>query len=71
MAFVLRYARIVPLTIRISLAGGAAYGTVKVGAWSESTEQSREKLHHLRESWQNAREIEYPPLAAKTVRPLT
>lgn len=42
------------MAIRVSLAGGAAYGSVKVGVWSQDTQDSREKLDMLQ------REIEYP-----------
>lgn len=61
MAVVFQYARLIPLALRVSLAGGAAYGTVKVGAWSDGKE-SRERLEQL----QNRREIEYPPFPETT-----
>ena len=54
MAYALKYIRLIPMAIRVSLAGGAAYGTVKVGVWSQDTQASREKLDLLQ------REIEYP-----------
>ena len=54
MAYAVKYLKLVPLAIRVSLAGGAAYGSVKVGAWSVSTQTSKDKLDQLQ------REIEYP-----------
>ena len=66
MAFVFRYARLIPLAVRISLAGGTVYGTAKVGVWSDSSE-SQEKIEKIRESWQNVREIEYPPPSSSSV----
>lgn len=61
MAVVFQYARLIPLALRVSLAGSAAYGTVKIGAWSDGKE-SRERLEQL----QNIREIEYPPFPETT-----
>ena len=61
MAVVFQFARLIPLALRVSLAGAAAYGTVKVGAWSDGKE-SRERLEQL----QNIREIEYPPFPVTT-----
>ena len=55
MAALFRYGRLVPAAVRIILAGGVSYGTVKAGVWSDST-QSREKLDKL----SNVYEIEYP-----------
>lgn len=46
----------IPLAVRLSLTGGAAYGTAKVGLWSDSA-QSQDALRKLKGSW---REIEYP-----------
>ena len=65
MASLFRYIRLVPAAVRLTLAGGAAYGTVKVGAWSDSSE-SREKLDKVQESLHNIREIEYPPVNTAT-----
>ena len=59
MAFLIKFARLVPLAVRLSLAGGAAYGTAKVGVWSDSS-GSPDKLRKVRESWLIEREIEYP-----------
>ena len=61
MADVFQFARLIPLALRVSLAGGITYGTVKVGAWSDGKE-SRERLEQL----QNIREIEYPPFPETT-----
>ena len=54
MTAVLKYS---PLAVRIFVAGGAGYGTVKYGIWSDSS-KSREKLDQIKHSVQ--REIEYP-----------
>ncbi|XP_064388566.1 uncharacterized protein LOC135336624 [Halichondria panicea] len=61
MAFVFRTLRLVPTAIRVTVAGGVTYGTVKAGAWSDSSD-SREKLDKVQESISNLREIEYPPM---------
>ena len=61
MAAAFRYIRLIPTAIRLTLAGGVTYGTVKVGAWSDSSD-SREKLDKVQESFQSVREIEYPPM---------
>ena len=66
MASLFGYIRLIPTAVRLTLAGGAAYGTVKVGAWSDSSE-SREKLDKVQESLHNIRELEYPPINATTV----
>ena len=52
----LRYVRLLPLALRVTLAGGATYGTVKLGTWSDSTTEGRETLQRIK---QNVREIEY------------
>ena len=62
MAFIIRLARLVPLAVRLSLAGGAAYGSAKVGVWSDSS-GSQDKLRKVRESWPIEREIEYPTVS--------
>ncbi len=68
MAFVFKTIRLVPAAIRITMAGGVTYGTVKAGAWSDSSE-SREKLDNIQESLSNMREIEYPAMQqSHTVR---
>ncbi len=61
MAFIFKTIRLVPTAIRITMAGGVTYGTVKAGAWSDSSD-SREKLDKVQESIGNMREIEYPPM---------
>lgn len=48
--------RVVPTAIRIAIAGGGAYGTVKVGVWNDH-ERSREKLNDFHESWKEAIKI--------------
>ena len=71
MAFVFRTIRLVPTAIRVTVAGGVTYGTVKAGAWSDSSD-SREKLDKVQESISNLREIEYPPMEhIQSVRTLT
>ena len=45
--------RVLPVAIRIAVAGGGVYGTVKVGVWNDS-ERSREKLSG---SWKDAIQI--------------
>ena len=71
MAFVFRTLRLVPTAIRVTVAGGVTYGTVKAGAWSDSSD-SREKLDKVQESISNLREIEYPPMEhIQSVRTLT
>lgn len=57
MAFVFRTLALIPTALRIGVAGGAAYGTAKVGVWSDSTE-SREKLEQINQAVQ--KEIHYP-----------
>ena len=59
MAFILKLGRLIPIAVRISLAGGAAYTTTTYGVWSDSSE-SKDKLQNVRESWLNLYEIEYP-----------
>ena len=59
MAFIFRIGRMVPLAVRLTLTGGAAYGTVNAGLWSDSA-QSQDALTKLKVSW---REIEYPAVA--------
>lgn len=59
MAFIFRIGRMAPLAVRLSLTGGAAYGTVNAGLWSDSV-QSQDALKKLKGSW---REIEYPTIA--------
>ena len=61
MAAAFWYVRLIPTAVRVALAGGVTYGTVKVGAWSDSSD-SREKLDKVQESIQSVREIEYPPM---------
>ena len=46
--------KLIPTALRVSAAGGAAYGSVKVGMWSPKTRDSKEKLDQLQ------REIQYP-----------
>ena len=71
MAFVFRTISLVPMAIRVTVAGGVTYGTVKAGAWSDSSD-SREKLDKVQESISNLREIEYPPMEhIQSVRTLT
>ena len=57
MAVLLKYGTLIPLTVRLAVAGGAAYGTVKYNVWSDSS-QSKEKLEKLKASAQA--EIQYP-----------
>lgn len=47
------------MAIRVTLSGGAMYGTVRAGAWSDSG-NSQEKLEQLQQSLEGIREIEYP-----------
>lgn len=54
LSYALRVIKLVPAAVRVSVAGGAAYGSIKVGMWSPRTEDSREKLDQLQ------REIHYP-----------
>ncbi len=63
MAFVLQLARLVPIAVRLAVAGGAAYGTVRAGAWEDSS-GSRDSVEQWRHSF-NIREIEYPPPPSK------
>jgi len=60
MAAVFHYARLIPLALRVTLAGGATYGTIKAGAWSDGKE-SKERLEQFQQSLP-MREVEYPPL---------
>lgn len=53
-SYALKVVRLIPLAIRVSAAGGVAYGSVKVGLWSPKTQDSKEKLTQLQ------REIHYP-----------
>lgn len=64
MAFLVRS---IPSAIRLSLAGGTAYGTTKIGVWSDSS-KSRDKLREMRKSLY---EIEYPAAVSKYSRPTT
>ena len=57
MSFVFRIVAMVPAALRAGTAGGAVYGTAKLGVWSDSSE-SKEKLDRLR-TWTD-REIQYP-----------
>ncbi len=57
MAVLLKYGSLVPLAVRLGLATGTAYGTVKYNVWTDSS-QSKEKLEKLKNSVK--REIEYP-----------
>ena len=57
MAALLKYGSIIPLAIRVGLSGGAVYGTVKSGVWSDNS-QSQERLERLKQSMH--RELEYP-----------
>ena len=68
MAFILKLARLIPAAVRISLAGGAAYGTATFGVWSDSSE-SKDKLKQVRESWSNLYELEYPQQSAQQAWP--
>ena len=49
-------ARVIPVAIRVVVAGGGVYGTVKVGVWNDS-ERSREKLNDFHHSWKDAVQI--------------
>ncbi len=60
MAFLLQLVRLLPSAARVVVAGGAAYGSVRVGAW-EDTSGSKERLENWRHSLRDIREIEYPP----------
>ena len=59
MAFLLRS---IPSAVRLSRAGGTAYGTAKIGVWSDSS-KSRDKLREMRKSLY---EIEYPAVSKYT-----
>ena len=59
MAFIIRIVRLIPLAVRLSLAGGAAYSTAKLDVWSDSSD-SQDKLRNVRESWLFRSEIDYP-----------
>ena len=61
-AYALRVLKLVPVAVRVGVAGGAAYGSVKVGMWSPRTQDSRETLDQLQ------REIHYPTTAGKVRR---
>ena len=63
MAVLLKMGSLVPTAVRVALSGGAAYGTVKYGVWTDSS-QSREKLERLKNSVE--REIQYPQATMKT-----
>lgn len=56
MAFIFRTLTLVPTALRVGLAGGAAYGTTKMGVWSDSSD-SQETLDKLKAV---KREIQYP-----------
>ena len=62
MATLLKYGSLIPVAIRVALSGGAVYGSVKSGIWSDSS-QSPEKLERLKQSVQ--KEIEYPKTVLK------
>lgn len=53
----LRIVALTPAALRVTLSGGAVYGSVKYGVWTDSKE-SREKLERLKNSME--REIQYP-----------
>lgn len=53
-SYAVKVMKLIPTVLRVSAAGGAAYGSVKVGMWSARTQDSREKLDQLQ------REIHYP-----------
>ena len=53
------------MMVRLSLAGGTAYGTAKVGVWSDSTD-SQDKLKEARKSLY---EIEYPAAVSNHLHP--
>lgn len=57
MAVLLKYGSLIPIAIRVTLSGGAVYGSVKSGIWTDSS-QSREKLDRLKQSMH--KELEYP-----------
>ena len=61
----LRMLRLVPAAVRVSVAGGAAYGSVQAGMWSPRTKDSREKLDQLQ------REIHYPTASGKVHKSYT
>lgn len=44
-----KYLSIFPAALRIGLAGGAAYGTVRAGVWSDSS-KSGEKLERIEQA---------------------
>ena len=52
----------IPSAVRLSLAGGTAYGSEKIGVWSDSS-KSRDKLREMRKSLY---EIEYPAVSKYT-----
>ena len=60
-AYAVKVIKLIPMAVRLSAAGGATYGSVKVGAWSSRTQDSKEKLDQLQ------REIQYP-VAGKVCR---
>lgn len=65
--------RAIPVAVRVLIAGGGAYGTVKVGVWNDS-EQSREKLKDIHHSWKDAITIHpssVPEAKYKEVSPVT
>lgn len=53
-SYTLKVVKLIPMAIRVSAAGGVAYGSVRGGAWSTNTQDSREALDQLQ------REIQYP-----------
>ena len=53
MAFIFRMVGLIPTAVRVGVSGGAAYGSAKMGVWSDSTE-TKEKLDIVQ------REIHYP-----------
>ena len=58
MAFLVHIVRMVPAALRVTLAGGAAYGSLRAGVWKDSSE-SREQLDSVQDSLHRLREIEY------------
>ena len=56
MAVLFKYLSFIPTALRLGLAGGATYGTVKADVWSDSS-KSREKLEHMKQALQS--EIQY------------
>ena len=57
MASLLKLGALIPAALRVTLSGGAVYGSVKYGVWTDS-KNSPEKLERLKKSVE--REMEYP-----------